>query len=119
MDYRYQGNSKYKDYNGVITTGFTDNDEVLNSSWDNGLEKGSRIFFLDENGKVDLTQGYWELYYEKDGWGASASDYKYTWVYHDHAYTENHPSDCGKPVNDGVYTDYTNNRADANYWKAN
>ena len=114
MDYLYittKNNSEYKNYNGITNTSTTA-DNVLDSSWDNGLEKGSRIFFLDENGKVDESKGYWELYFEGSRWNA-----KYTWVYHDHEYDNTaHDTNCSAPHN-SITTDYTDStRGDSAYW---
>ena len=113
MDYVYKNKDLYKEYNGnTITIG--DGKACLASDWDNGLEKGSRIFFLDENGKVDESKGYWELYYEQDGWNIISGSHKYTWVYHNHGYNENHNNDCSGHHND-VNTDYSS-RGDSAYW---
>ena len=115
MDYVYKNKDLYKEYNeNTITIGA--GEECLASSWDNGLEKGSRVFFLDENGKV-RDDGYWELYYEQDGLSFIASSHKYTWVYHDHGYNENHNDNCSGHHN-SVSTNYTDpNRGDSVYWK--
>ena len=42
---------------------------------------GSRVFFLDENGDVIDSKGYWELY--KEGTIRPT----YTWIFHAHPYT--------------------------------
>ena len=47
---------------------------LLKQSWDNNMGAGSRVFFLDENGKV-INTCYWEL----------NDDFK--WVFHEHAYS--------------------------------
>lgn len=115
MDYIYKNNDLYKKYNQeTITIG--NGKEVFESSWDNGLEKGSRVFFLDENGKVDPKQGYWELYYEVNGSSYISSNHKYIWVYHNHAYaadashtTCNHHNSVNTPYTDGT-------RVDKDYW---
>ena len=114
MDYIYKGKNLYKSYNqNTITIG--NGKECLAADWDNGLEKGSRIFFLDENGKVDEKQGYWELYYEQDGLSFIASSHKYTWVYHDHPYGANHDDSCNH--HNSINTDYTDSgRGDSKYW---
>ena len=111
MDYIYGKNDLYKEYNSnTITIG--DGKKCMDSSWDNGLEKGSRIFFLDKDGKVDLTQGYWELYHE-----SSWFNNKYTWVYHNHAYGAGHTNNCNH--HNSVNTVYTDpNRGDSVYWKS-
>lgn len=96
-------------------------------SWDYFMGDGSRVFFLDENGKVinDGSVGYWELY--KSG----IIRPKYTWIYHDHAYS--HTSKCTSHKVSGSVTNYTGNctcnyckevsnsnngqiRPDAGYW---
>ena len=80
MDVFYQNNTNYKNFNGIVYNGkdtYVDQTvtggTIFKSSWDNGLGEGSRIFFLDGNGKVDLEKGYWELYKK---WT------EFTWVYH-------------------------------------
>ena len=71
-------NSAMNDYNNRV---FKD-DSLLTSGWDNCMGSGSRVFFLDENGKVDEDAGYWELIDNK------------TWRYHPHAYTEDGIENC-------------------------
>ena len=115
MDYIYKNKNLYKKYNqNTITIG--DGVACLDGGWDNGLEKGSRIFFLKEDGTVDHNQGYWELYYEVNGSSYISSNHKYTWVYHDHAYaadashtTCNHHNSVNTPYTDGT-------RVDKDYW---
>ena len=116
MDYVYKNKDLYKEYNGnTITIG--DGKACLASDWDNGLEKGSRIFFLDENGKVDESKGYWELYYEQDGLSFIGSSHKYTWVYHAHGYDATHDSGCTQKQNGITTPNYTDpNRGDSAYW---
>ena len=46
------------------------------TSWDNTLGKGSRVFFLGANGKVDITQGYLEV---TDIKGISPTDVVWTY----------------------------------------
>ena len=83
--------------------------KCLDGGWDYGLEKGSRIFFLDENGKVDPEQGYWELYLESE-WFTNT----YTWVYHNHAYAAD-ASHTTCNHHNSVKTEYSS-RGDAAYW---
>lgn len=47
----------------------------MKEGWDNNMGDGSRVFFLDANGKVDESAGYWEL----------NSDF--VWIHHMHAYS--------------------------------
>ena len=93
------------------------NDSLLTSGWDNMMGEGSCVFFLDENGKVDLSKGYWELA-DTSKWYQSA---KFEWQYHNHAYGSN--SGCGNEHNNTtVYTNQCDcdlgkhDRADAVYW---
>ena len=92
-----------------------DEKAMLASGWDNMMGEGSCVFFLDANGKVDLSKGYWEL--------AKVSS-KFIWQYHNY---NNHPygsnSNCGNEHNNK--TDYTANckcdlgtheRPDKEYW---
>ena len=90
-----------KDYSGI-----------LKQNWDNMMGESSCVFFLDENGKVDLGKGYWEL--------AKVSS-KFVWQYHNHPYKNN--GACGNEHNNT--TDYTANckcdvgthvRPDKEYW---
>ena len=116
MDLRYEEDNKtksnkYDDYNG----GFGNHDNkttILVNSWDNGLKEGSRIFFVDKNGKVIEDAGYWELY--KEG---NDSKPTFTWVFHNHAYNQTHDDTaCSKPENN-IATDYTaTGRGDSDYW---
>ena len=105
----YEAMTKYnnKDYSGM-----------LKSSWDNYMGESSCVFFLDENGKVDLSKGYWEL--AKTG-GIFGIGGKFVWQYHNHAYGSN--SGCSNEHNNKtVYTETCDcdlgehNRADAVYW---
>ena len=93
-----------KDYSGMLKT-----------SWDNMMGESSCVFFLDENGKVDVSKGYWEL--------AKVSS-KFVWQYHNHTYGSN--SGCGNEHNNT--TNYTADckcdigthvRPDAEYWTFN
>ena len=113
--YRNKENSKYTEYNKNITIG--EGEECLASDWDYGLEKGSRIFFLGENGKVDQGQGYWELYYSEDAVVGIVYRRHYTWVYHNHAYDNTaHDSNCSEYHNK-INTNYTDSsRGDSKYW---
>ena len=54
---------------------------MLKMNWDNNMGDGSRVFFLDENGKVINTM-YWEL----------NDDYK--WVLHEHEYSKSACEKC-------------------------
>ena len=115
----YQGNpddwnAAMNDYNDRK---FTD-DSLLKSGWDNYMGEGSCVFFLDANGKVDLSKGYWEL--AKVG-GILGFGSSFKWQYHNHAYGSN--SGCGNEHNNK--TDYTANckcdlgthvRPDKDYW---
>ena len=98
------------------------------NSWDNMMGAGSRVFFLDANGKVINTM-YWEL----------NSDFE--WVLHEHAYTYEAAKGCAHGANSHYeysykflqgsklweedFTDYdgncscnlgTHERPDAEYW---
>ena len=94
---------------------------MFKSSWDNMMGDGSRVFFLDENGKVINTM-YWEL----------NDDYK--WVLHEHAYTYEAAKSCahgekshyeygggifgiGASLQKDEFTNYAaDNRPDKEYW---
>ena len=113
MDNFYKGNSNYTRYNTVGT--YDDDKTILTQNWDHGLGDGSRIFFLNAEGKVD-NSCYWELY---------KTSGKYIWIYHDHAYTpdvKHSDPDCGSPVSSKEYTNYLTNqingkdRPDKKYW---
>ena len=54
---------------------------MLKEKWDNAMGDGSRVFFLDANGKV-INTCYWEL---NDDW---------VWVLHEHAYTYEAAKEC-------------------------
>ena len=118
MDNFYKGNSYYTKYNTVGT--YDDDKTILTSGWDDGLGDGSRIFFLDADGMVD-NSCYWELYVEgKNFLGGGGT---YTWVYHDHAYTNGVAhSGCDKPVSSTQHTNYETDqlngtdRPDQGYW---
>lgn len=82
-------------------------------NWDVGVGAGSRVFFLDENGKVDRNKGYYQM---KSSWG------QYSWEYHDYVgdelvveYTKNCTcSSCSKKTDtDGISGEP---RADKKYW---
>ena len=64
---KYESNHNY---NGMFKT-----------NWDNMMGDGSRVFFLDENGKV-INDRYWEL------------NDDYEWVLHEHAYTYEAAKTC-------------------------
>lgn len=90
---------------------------LLKQNWDNCMGESSCVFFLDENGKVDLSKGYWELT-DTSAWYQSA---KYEWLFHNHAYGSN--SGCNNEHNNK--TDYTadckcdigtHTRPDRDYW---
>lgn len=107
-------NSAMNDYNNRVTN----DNSLLQSGWDNMMGESSCVFFLDENGKVDLSKGYWEL--AKTG-GFIGIGSKFVWQYHNHAYGSN--SGCSNEHNnETVYTNQcdcdlgTHDRADAKYW---
>lgn len=98
---------------------YTDkNYEHFASDWDNAMGEKSAVFFLDENGKVDLSKGYWELA-DTSAWYQSA---KFEWQYHNHSYgsgtcsgnehnnTTNYSGACDCDSCDGA------TRPDAHYW---
>ena len=98
---------------------YTDkNYEHFASDWDNAMGEKSAVFFLDENGKVDLSKGYWELA-DTSAWYQSA---KFEWQYHNHPYgsgtcsgnehnnTTNYSGACDCDSCDGA------TRPDAHYW---
>ena len=100
---------------------FNDN-SLLKSGWDNMMGEGSCVFFFDENGKVDLSKGYWELAEVKDPDSFLGLGTMFVWQYHNHAYGSN--SGCGNEHNNNtVYTNQCDcdlgkhDRADAEYWK--
>lgn len=114
MDVFYQSNSKYTSYNSLGT--YEKPKTILTSGWDSGMGDGSRIFFLGDDGNVDLDAGYWELYHEQTGTIFNRTHY-YTWIFHKHEYLETHPSDCSKNYFNGSYTDYdADSRVDQKYW---
>ena len=113
--------SYYTDYNTAGT--YTGDAKLkLDSSWDSGAGDGSRIFFLDENGNVDPSKGYWELYktWGKNGSGWLAYGDIFIWVYHDHPYdnTLDDYKNCShKNTHYGSFTDYdADDRPDQEYW---
>ncbi len=114
--------SYYTDYNTAGT--YTETAKLkLDSSWDSGAGDGSRIFFLDENGKVDQDAGYWELCreYKKNGSGLLSYGYVYIWVFHDHVYDnalDTYKNCVNEDTHYGSFTDYYDNtRPDVGYWK--
>ena len=114
MDALYHGNSRYTDRNSNV-----DNSAMTQfaSNWDEGLGAGSRVFFLDQNGKV-INTSYWELCRVTYGiFGLSAD---YIWVYHDHAYPNHGSMACAGWTSSKDNTDYVNdengNRPDVGYW---
>ena len=125
MDNFYKTNSHYTSFNSLGS--YNDDYTILQDSWDSGLGDGSRIFFLDENGKVinDGSVGYWELYHHTTSNNIlDSSRHKYTWVYHEHTYTNGVAhSGCNRPVSSDQYTNYLtdelNNaeRPDKKYWE--
>ena len=113
--------SHYTDYNTAGT--YTGEAKLtLDSSWDSGAGDGSRIFFLDENGNVDQSKGYWELYktWGKNGSGIFSYGDIFIWIYHDHPYdnTSNEYNNCGnKNTHYSSFTDYdAADRPDKEYW---
>ncbi len=98
---------------------------MLKQSWDNNMGEGSRVFFLDANGKVDLTKGYWEL--KADGY-TSVTLRNFEWLYHSHTfpYSESGASCSYEHNQDNSYNGTSNcnsckgaTRPDAEYWTAN
>lgn len=98
---------------------------MLKQSWDNNMGEGSRVFFLDANGKVDLTKGYWEL--KADGY-TSVTLRNFEWLYHSHTfpYSESGASCSYEHNQDNSYNGTCNcnsckgaTRPDAEYWTAN
>ena len=92
-------------------------DGILKQNWDYYMGESSCVFFLDENGKVDLSKGYWELA-DTSKWYQSA---KFEWQFHNHPYGSN--GSCGNEHNNT--TNYTaeckcdigtHARLDAEYW---
>lgn len=80
------------------------------TSWYDTLGDGSRVFFLDKNGKVDISKGYYELY-KKNLFSGVA------WVYHDHEYLSTAPSGCVAAGHYKGFTDYdAEGRPDIGYW---
>ena len=93
-------------YNSGSRTG------LLKQNWDYMMGESSCVFFLDANGKVDLSKGYWEL---------AKTNNKFVWQFHDHTYGSN--SGCSNEHNNK--TDYTADckcdlgthpRPDKEYW---
>ena len=116
--------SYYTDYNTAGT--YTEAAYLtLDSSWDSGAGDGSRVFFLDENGKVDLSKGYWELYKTTNvvskEWYGNKYGTVYIWIYHDHPYddTLNEYKNCpNEDTHYGSFTDYdAADRPDKAYWE--
>lgn len=118
MDNFYKSDSYYTQYNELGD--YEDNETILNSGWDSGLGDGSRIFFLGADGMVD-NSCYWELYKHWE-----TSSYKYTWVFHNHAYDHENKCSCDDSGSvSGDVTDYINDllkdgsaRPDSKYWGA-
>ena len=116
-------NAAMEDYNNRNIT----ENSLLQSGWDNMMGDGSRVFFLDENGKVINTM-YWELNEDFD------------WVLHEHAYSYEAAKNCshgekshyeygggfigiGASLQKDKFTNYAGNcdcgcgvRPDAEYW---
>ena len=68
-------NAAMEAYNNRRSNNYdADGTAMLKENWDNMMGNGSRVFFLDENGKV-INTCYWEL---NDDW---------VWVLHKHAYS--------------------------------
>ena len=83
--------------------------EASNDDWDDGLGDGSRVFFLDANGKVDNTH-YYE-YYKKNVF------YSTEWIHHTHGYVETAPDNCPAKGHYKGFTDYdAEGRPDRDYW---
>lgn len=84
------------------------------SGWDDTLGDGSRVFFLDANGKVDKTKGFIELLKYRENWYEAQ---KYEWIYHNHEYVKDAPSGCQTAGHYKNFTDYyAEGRPDRNYW---
>lgn len=123
-------NAAMEAYNNRDDNYDSDGKAMLKSSWDNNMGDGSRVFFLDANGKVINTM-YWEL---NDDW---------VWVLHEHAYTYEAAQGCalgedshyeyggglfgyGDSLRESEFTDYAGicncsscnyaTRPDAVYW---
>ena len=103
----------------------SDGKAMLKYNWDNNMGEGSRVFFLDANGKVDLTKGYWELANEAKWYQSD----KFVWRYHNHAFPYDssvHTCSYEHNQNDTVYNGACDcssckgaTRPDAEYWTAN
>lgn len=114
--------SYYTDYNTAGT--YTEAAKLkLDSSWDSGAGDGSRIFFLDTEGNVDLGAGYWELHNagtKKDGSGWFDYGKIYVWVFHNHIYdnTATEYKNCVEAdTHYKSFTDYdAADRPDKDYW---
>ena len=121
MDVFYKSNNKYNDYNydGTAPTYPQDATTIFQGGWDNMMGDGSRVFFIGENGIVDTSLGYWELYVEgKNFLGQGGT---YTWIYHKHEYDHNNKCSKGHKVSGEVenYLEKKDNkytRPDYTYW---
>ena len=121
MDVFYKSNNKYNDYNygGTAPTYPQDATTIFQSGWDHMMGDGSRVFFIGENGIVDTSLGYWELYVEgKNFLGQGGT---YTWIYHKHEYDHNNKCSEGHKASGEVenYLEKKNNeytRPDYTYW---
>ena len=90
---------------------------MLKEDWDNCMGESSAVFFLDENGKVDLSKGYWEL--ANTGFLRA----NFVWQYHSHEYGGS-TSGCSNEHNNNTNYSGTCNcdscdgatRPDAEYW---
>lgn len=121
-------NAAMEAYNNRDDNYDSDGKAMLKSSWDNNMGEGSRVFFLDANGKV-INTGYWELCQHLVQTGTNAWDveYKFEWLYHDHpfAYDSNQHT-CEHDEHNQNGTDYAGTcdcsscngatRPDAGYW---
>ena len=97
-----------------------DRSGMLKQDWDYYMGESSCVFFLDANGKVDLSKGYWEL--AKTG-GFLGIGSKFEWQYHNHQYGGS-TSGCNASEHNNK-TNYTaecncdlgkHYRLDAEYW---
>lgn len=129
----YEGDpAKWNDAMNIYEANHASNG-MFKQNWDNNMGDGSRVFFLDANGKVINTM-YWEL----------NSNFK--WVLHEHAYTYEAAKTCshgekshyeygggifglGASLQKDKFTNYAGacdckscngaTRPDAKYWTAN
>lgn len=112
MDALYKNKSRYTDRNSNIDKNAT---TKFDSNWDQNMGDGSRVFFLDENGKVDNTC-YWELCKVNYGFLNTSTDY--IWVFHDHAYDNHEGRNCASWTSSNDKPNYAEaSRPDKEYWE--